>query len=325
VADEEDLIAIAERVLLTPGNIHRAAPMAMAVAALDGRDRARPADVRTATATLSREALETLAAHLPPLTGDVPPVLSPAATDEVGTLLSLCRQRERLVAFAGAAVQGTGSRGVRALFSGPSGTGKTLAARYVASRLGLELYRVDLSAVVSKYIGETEQNLDQVLGRAEELDVVLLLDEGDALMTGRTEVGNANDRYANLETNFLLQRLETFDGIVIITSNAANRIDSAFQRRIDVTVDLTPPDPDARRQIWLSHLPGDHTVSTSLLEEVARRCALTGGRIRNAALHACLLSLERGRPVDDDALLSAVRREYRRMGATFPLAATVVG
>jgi hypothetical protein len=320
IADESELQRISERALLTPGNIRRAAPTAMAIAALDSRDRADAGDVRAATRTLSREALETLATHLAPLELTIHPVLAPAALEEVATLLSLCRHRERLPHYAGGASGHGGlNRGVRALFSGPSGTGKTLAARYVASQLGLDLYRVDLAAVVSKYIGETERNLDQVLGRAEELDVVLLLDEGDALMTRRTEVANANDRYANLETNFLLQRLETFEGIVIVTSNASSRIDSAFQRRIDVTVEMSPPDPDARFHIWLAHLPADHTVSSELLLEVARRCTLTGGRIRNAALHASLLALEGGRPVADDLVVAALQREYRRMGASFPL------
>ena len=317
----EDLDEIVNRYLLAPGNIRRAASLAQAVAASQGRTEVAPVDVRVATGSLSRQVLETLATHLRPLNGAAPPVLAPAAAEELATLLALCRQRERLPARAGAAVSSAMNRGVRALFSGPSGTGKTLAARYVGAQLGLDVYRIDLAAVVSKYIGETERNLDQVLSRAEELDVVLLLDEGDALMTGRTEVGNANDRYANLETNFLLQRLEGFEGIVIITSNAANRIDPAFQRRIDVTIELVPPDADARHQIWLSHLPADHGVSTELLEEVARRCALTGGRIRNASLHACLLALEANRPVGDRDLVSAIAREYRRMGATFPLAA----
>jgi hypothetical protein len=311
---------VVERFLLTPGNIRRAAPLAQAVAASRGRREVVPSDVRAATNALSRQVLETLATHLRPLDSVAPPVLAPVAAAELATLLALCRHRERLPGQAGAAVSSTMNRGVRALFSGPSGTGKTLAARYVGAQLGLDVYRIDLAAVMSKYIGETERNLDQVLGRAEELDVVLLLDEGDALMTGRTEVGNANDRYANLETNFLLQRLETFEGIVVITSNASNRIDIAFQRRIDVTVELLPPDADARHLIWVTHLPPDHAVSPQLLEEVARRCALTGGRIRNASLHACLLALEGNRPVEDQDLVSAIQREYRRMGATLPLA-----
>jgi SpoVK/Ycf46/Vps4 family AAA+-type ATPase len=132
-------------------------------------------------------------------------------------------------------------------------------------------------------------------------------------------VNNANDRYANLETNFLLQRFEGFEGIVIVTTNASGRIDQAFQRRIDVTVELLPPDADGRLAIWAAHLPADHGVSSALLEEVARRCSLTGGRIRNAALHACLLALEGDRSVEDSHLLAALSREYRRVGATFPL------
>src|SRR5262249_40443285 len=148
-----------------------------------------------------------------------------------------------------------------AMFSGPSGTGKTLAARVLASQLQMDLYRVDLAAVVNKYIGETERNLNEVLSRAEELDVILLLDEGDALMTRRTDVSNANDRYANLETNYLLQRLEVYEGIIIITTNAAQRIDSAFMRRLDVVVDFGKPDVEERRRLWLKHLPPQNQIS----------------------------------------------------------------
>jgi SpoVK/Ycf46/Vps4 family AAA+-type ATPase len=220
-------------------------------------------------------------------------------------------------------MSGAANRGVRVLFTGPSGTGKTLTARHLAARLQLDLYRVDLAAVVNKYLGETERNLDAVLTRAEELDVVLLFDEGDALLTRRTEVNNANDRYANLETDFLLQRLETFDGIVVVTTNAGSRIDPAFQRRIDVTVEFVPPDADQRRRLWWLHLPPGHDVSPALLDDAARRCELTGGQIRNAALHARLLGLERDAPITDDDLLAAVAREYRRSGASFPLAPPV--
>jgi len=321
-ATEADLAEIARGFVLTAGNINRAAPRAMATAASEGRDRATPGDVRCATRTLSRQALETLATYLPPLDQAVPPILAPAASEELRTLLAMCRHREQLPDDAAAVTGGTLNRGVRALFSGPSGTGKTLTARYAAAQLGLDIYRVDLAAVVSKYIGETERNLDRLLSRAEELDVVLLLDEGDALMTSRTEVANANDRYANLETNFLLQRLEIFEGIVIITSNAAKRIDAAFQRRIDVTIELAPPDAEARRQIWLAHLPTGHAVTNQLLEEMSRRCTLTGGRIRNAARHAFLLSMQDGRPVDNPDLVIAIQREYRRMGASSPLASS---
>ena len=320
-ASAADTAQVTRSFLLTPGNIRRAGRLATSAAAAAGRPLVTPGDVRTAVRALQRQTLETLATRLDPRDGAAPPVLGATAAGEMATLLARCRQRERLTAL----LPGAGNRGVRALFSGPSGTGKTLTARYLATRLNLDVYRVDLAAAVSKYIGETERNLDQVLGRAEELGIVLLLDEGDALMARRTEVGSANDRYANLETNFLLQRLETFDGIVIITTNAGSRIDSAFLRRIDITVDFAPPDADQRWQLWLGHLPGDHRVDQALLRDIARRCVLTGGQIRNAALHALLLSLERGTPADDADVLEGLRREYRRAGASFPLGARITG
>jgi hypothetical protein len=318
-ATEAELDLVADRFHLSPGNIHRVAPVAAVTARAAGRTRLTAADVATAARTLNRQGLETLATRLDPLPAGSPPVLSPAAADEFETLVLRCRHRERLSAAGGG--PGGLNQGVRALFSGPSGTGKTFAARHLATALGLDAYRVDLSAVVNKYIGETERNLDGLLTAAESLDVLLLLDEGDALMTRRTDVSDANDRYANLETNFLLQRLETFEGIVVVTTNAGSRIDPAFLRRIDVTVDFVPPGAALRRQIWTAHLPAGHRVGPELLSEVVRRCDLTGGQIRNAALHATLLSLESGAEVGDGDLVAAVRREYRRAGASCPLPA----
>jgi hypothetical protein len=307
----DELAEITESFLLTPGNLLAAADLVQAGGI--GAAGITADDVRSAVAQLHRQQLEPLATKLQPL-GDLRPVLSPAAEVELDTLLMRCRHRERL-----AESQATADRGVRALFSGPSGTGKSLAARYLACCLALDAYRVNLASIVNKYIGETEKNLDRVLSAAEELGVVLLLDEGDALLARRTDVSDANDRYANLETNYLLQRLETFSGIVLITSNAAARIDSAFLRRIDVTVDFVPPNAEQRWLIWCAHLGLDHRVSEDLLTEVARRCPLTGGVIRNAALHATLLAIDDDQPLSDHHLLAAVRREYRRQGGTCPL------
>ncbi len=310
---------IAHHFLLTGGHIVKAASLAHTYAVLDSRSALTVADVQQAARALNRQVLETLATAMEQTNGWSDLVVGAAISRELSSLETRCRSREALRASTGPALGHSLNRGVRILFSGPSGTGKTLAARALAAALQMDLYRVDLAAVVNKYIGETERNLNQVLSRAEELDVVLLLDEGDALMTNRTEVRNANDRYANLETNYLLQRLENYEGIVVITTNAGNRIDSAFSRRLDVIIDFAPPEAAERLLIWRSHLPQTHTISQSLLEEVAGRCTLTGGQIRNAALHTALLALNESGTVQDEHLELAVQREYRKAGAVSPL------
>jgi len=212
--------------------------------------------------------------------------------------------------------------GVRALFSGASGTGKTLAASLLAAALQKDLYRLDLSTLVNKYIGETEKNLSRVFSLAEELDVILLLDEGDALLTQRTSVQSSNDRYANLETNYLLQRLEVFEGVLIITTNASERIDSAFKRRMDVTIDFRPPEATQRATIWQLHLPAAHAVRSQLLDDVSLRCELNGGQIRNAVLYASSLALDDGGIVTSAHLEAAVQSEYRKLGSVCPLRST---
>jgi hypothetical protein len=324
---EETLPLLANDFLLTGGVIHKVATLGASYAALDSRAALRPQDAQQALRAFNRQALETLATPLDPI-GDrygvrsshwSAVVVSEALLEELAALEARCRGRESLRTQAGHAFRHTLNRGVRAMFGGPSGTGKTLAARALAGALELDIYRVDLAAVVNKYIGETERNLNQLFSRAEELNVVLLLDEGDALMARRTDVSNANDRYANLETNYLLQRLESYEGIVIITTNAAQRIDSAFLRRLDMVIEFSPPDVTERWRIWQVHLPGNHGVSRELLEDVAARCILTGGQIRNAALHATLLALGQGVVVGDTQVEAALQREYRKAGAAFPL------
>ena len=249
----EDVAQLAERFRMTGGNIRRAARLAQSYAALAGRRAISQEDAQQAARALNRQALDALAALTPALDdgeqGDSWHHLAASADvlAELLTLESRCRHRERLRDVVGPALGGQLNSGVRALFTGPSGTGKTLAARVLASALGMDLYRLDLSTVVNKYIGETEKNLNQVFSHAEELDVILLLDEGDALLTQRTGVSNANDRYANLETNFLLQRIETYEGILIVTTNASERIDGAFQRRMDVLVEFRAPEPPSGR------------------------------------------------------------------------------
>ena len=328
-----DLEVIVERFHLPGATIRQVAGGAVRQAALLGQDAVRMADVRTAQRVVNREQLDTLAEPIDVdawAEGSRDPwshlVASERAHAKLYELERRCRHRERLAAHLGPAFGVSGNRGVRALFTGPSGTGKTLAARLMAARLGMDLYRVDLAAVVNKYIGETEKNLHRVLSAAEALDVVLLLDEGDALLGGRTEQRTANDRYANLETNYLLQRLEHYQGIVLVTTNLGENIDRAFQRRMDVMVDFLPPQTNERRAIWALHLPHTHQVADAVLDAVATRCALTGGQIRNAAHLATLLALDERTPVRAGHVHAALQSEYHKAGATCPLdAVTPVG
>jgi shikimate kinase len=309
-----------ERRRMTSGNIVRAARLARAARNVSGSTTDIADALRAAVRTLERPALEQLARWVEP-SGEWSHLAVQAETmTDLATLAARCRQRERLGAVVGTALGGMGP-GVRALFKGPSGTGKTLAARLLAGRLGMDLYRVDLAAVVNKYIGETEKNLERVFACAEELDVVLLLDEGDAVLTQRTSVRSANDRYANLETDYLLQRLESYEGILLVTTNASDRIDSAFQRRMDMVIDFPLPGASERWSIWQLHLPGTHDVDPSLLDATAQRCELSGGQIRNVALHASLLALESDEAVGSLHLETAIEREYRRQGALSPLRA----
>ncbi len=221
----DDFEAVTSLFHLSGSYIQQVAIIAVANAGLNGREKIMLEDVQLASRSLNRQHLDTLATHLDTKGRWNDLVATETTSLKLNELEQRCRQREKLLSFLGPAFRNNANRGVRALFTGASGTGKTLAAKILAAELGLDLYRVDFAAVINKYIGETEKNLHQVLSRAEALDVVLLLDEGDALLGTRTDVKTANDRYANLETNYLLQRLENYQGIVLVTTNLGDNID----------------------------------------------------------------------------------------------------
>jgi len=207
------------------------------------------------------------------------------------------------------------SRGLVLLFSGPSGTGKTLAAEVIAGALGLDLYRLDLSSVVSKFIGETEKNLDEVFAAAGAGNLVLFFDEADALFGKRSEVKDAHDRYANLEVSYLLQRLERYDGVVVLATNFEKNIDDAFMRRIHARIDFTVPSSVQRREIWVQHLPETAPVDANIdLTDIAQRFELTGGSIRNAAVTAAFIAADRGETIGTAQILQAIQRELRKQG-----------
>jgi hypothetical protein len=211
-----------------------------------------------------------------------------------------------------------GRAGVAALFAGPSGTGKTMAARALATELGRPLYRVDLSAVVSKWVGETEKNLREAMAAAEAVGAVLLFDEGDALFGKRGEIAKGSDRYANVEVAYLLQAIEAYDGIAIATTNLRGNIDEAFERRFDITIEFHAPDMTARTAIWRQELGEAATaLPDPLLVWLSRAAELTGGGIATASRFARALALKRGEPTVNEADLgAAVKNEFLKMGST---------
>jgi AAA+ superfamily predicted ATPase len=207
------------------------------------------------------------------------------------------------------------ARGVAALFTGPSGTGKTMAAGVLAADLGLELYRVDLSVVLSKYIGETEKNLARVFAAAEAVDAVLFFDEADALFGKRTEVRDAHDRYANLEVAYLLQRIEEHDGVVVLATNLRKNVDEAFLRRLQFVVEFPMPDRDHRRLIWEQVWPAAAPLDPALdLDLLADRFELSGGSIRNVAVEAAFAAAAGGSAIGPEHVRSALRNEHLKLG-----------
>ena len=226
--------------------------------------------------------------------------------------------RARLADGLGPALTARYRPGVRALMVGPPGTGKTLAAHWLATQLGLPLYRVDLAALTSKYIGETEKNLSALFAAAEHADVVLFFDEADALFAARTDVSDSNDRFANAQTNYLLQRIEDHDGIVLLAANSRERFDPAFVRRLDAILDFPSPDAATRRAIWVAHLGEQHALDARMLDRLAVAIDLSGGHIRNIVLAGAARARAANRKIDADDLLHGAMREYDKLGRTPP-------
>jgi SpoVK/Ycf46/Vps4 family AAA+-type ATPase len=206
-------------------------------------------------------------------------------------------------------------KGINVLFSGSPGTGKTMAAEVIANELQLDTYKIDLSQIVSKYIGETEKNLDRVFTAAENANAILLFDEADALFGKRSEVKDAHDRYANLEVAYLLQKMEEYEGITILTTNLRQNLDEAFTRRIRFIIEFPLPEADNRLQIWQRIFPKQTPLEEDVdLLLIAQKFQLAGGSIRNIAVAAAFLAAEEGNCVGMKHLLQATKREFQKMG-----------
>ncbi len=272
----------------------------------------RTEDLWKACRSLARPKLEDLANRIVPRAGWDDLVLPDLQKQVLRQLSSQVRHRMKVYETWGFSDKGRRGLGVSALFAGDTGTGKTLAAEVLACELGLDLYRIDLSAVVSKYIGETEKNLKQVFDAAEEGGVLLLFDEADALFGKRGEVKDSHDRYANIEVGYLLQRMEAYQGLAILTTNLKGSLDRAFQRRLRFTVNFPFPDAAQRQVIWSRVFPAATPTQGLDLKKLSH-LNVAGGNIRNIALNAAFLAAQGGTPVAMAHVLQAARLEAQKI------------
>ena len=314
---DTDLTALAQKFRLTPGQIHNAARRARDMAHICDPEKGlvTMADLHAACRSQTNRKLATLARKIVPrhVWRDI--VLP---EDRLAHLREICNAMKfRTIVYNqwGFEQNLSVGKGLNILFAGPPGTGKTLAADIMAGELGLDLYKIDLSSVVSKYIGETEKNLSRIFMEAESCNAILFFDEADALFGKRTEVRDSHDRYANIEAAYLLQKVEEYDGVVILATNFRRNIDDAFVRRMHFTLEFPFPDEADRLQIWNAVLPTATPCSQDLdLEFMARQFEIVGAGIRNIALAAALLAAGNGGKVNMGHLLHGARREYQKMG-----------
>ncbi len=297
---------------LTPEQILRAAQAARLEA--DGRPSSVD-DLRRGARAQNGAGLERLARRITPRVEWDDLVLPPNVVAQLHELVARVRQRDKVLDGWGLGERTSKGRGIKALFAGDSGTGKTISAEVVARDLGLDLYVIDLSTVIDKFVGETEKNLDRIFAEADRLNGVLLFDEADALFGKRSEVKDAQDRYANVEVAYLLQRMELFDGLAVLTTNLRSNLDEAFARRLDAIVDFPLPEDDDRRRLWALHLrPGLPIADDVDLSFLAQAFKISGGNIHNIVLAAAFLAAADDRPVQMADLIRATEREYRKLG-----------
>jgi hypothetical protein len=245
-------------------------------------------------------------------------VLPEDVVDTLHDMIAMVRERSQILERWGYQRHLGISRGVSALFSGEPGTGKTMAASVVASELGLELVRIDLSAVVSKYVGETEKNLGKIFDEAQDAHAMLLFDEADSLFGKRTELKTAQDRFANLEVNYILQRMESFDGVSVLTTNAESSIDPALQRRLNFRIRFPEPEVEEREKLWRQLLPPAAGLDEVDFNGLAERFDMTGGYIKNAVVRAAVIAARAGRAMLAEDLWTGAHHEYVEMGKVMP-------
>jgi hypothetical protein len=246
-------------------------------------------------------------------------VLPPDVIEGMQDMIAMVRERAQILERWGYGRHLGLSRGVSALFSGDPGTGKTMAASVISSELGIDLFRIDLSAVTSKWVGETEKHLARIFDEAQHANAMLLFDEADSLFGKRTELRSAQDRYANLEVNYVLQRMESFDGVSILTTNLESAIDPAFLRRLNFRIRFPAPEAGERAELWRRLLPPETGLGEQVdFQALAERFVITGGHIRNAIVRAAVIAAREGRAMEERDLHTGAHHEYDELGKVMP-------
>ncbi len=312
-----DLADIVQRYSLSAGSIHRAAAEALRLAEMrdDRGAEVRIDDIVTAVRHQFHHRLGALAQPISTTLDWKDVVLKPDLITRIREIISFARHRETVYDKWGFRRKMSYGRGLTCLFSGAPGTGKTMMVCIIARELGRELFRVDVARVVDKYIGETEKNLAKVFDEAERSQAIILFDEADSLFAKRTEVKSSHDRYANLEVNYLLQRMEQFDGATFLTTNFETSIDEAFERRLKFKLTFPMPDEDERKRLWRSMFPPEAQLGRDIhWNELAHEFEMSGGLIKNAALRAAFLAVEAGTDITHEVLYRAALTELKDAG-----------
>jgi hypothetical protein len=310
-----DVDGVAARFRLSMAQIAHAADVADASARARGNGPPVAADLERGARDASRTRLGALAVRVEPRAGWNDLVLPAGPLELLRSVAAFLRHRDLVLSEWGYERTIAGGQGLKVLFAGESGTGKTMAAGVIAGDLGLDLFRVDLATVVSKYVGETEQNLDRIFDAAEGSNALLLFDEADALFGKRSEVKDAHDRYANIEVAYLLQRMEAYAGGVILTTNLRSNMDDAFLRRLDILVEFPFPEAADRRRLWRGLVPPEAPLADDVeLDLLGNRFRLTGGSIRNCSVTAAFLAADEDALIGMRQLLRAVAQELRKQG-----------
>jgi hypothetical protein len=312
---EADLSGLAGRFTLTPGQLRAVVATAQDLAAMHGDTAAR--HLAGAARLTSDQSLGRLASKVVCRHGWDDLVLPAATVRRLCELAGAIRQRHVVYGGGGFGARVAAGAGIKALFAGASGTGKTMAAGVLARDLELDLYKVDLSGVVSKYIGETEKNLDRIFRAARAANAIVFLDEAEAIMGKRSDVKDAHDRYANIEVAYLLQKLEEHEGIVILATNLRRNIDDAFNRRMQYVIDFSRPAEPERERIWRGMFPAGAPLDPDVdFAFLAKEFDLSGGDIRNVALDAAFLAAHDGGVIAMRAIVEALSRQMVKEGKT---------